>query len=344
MVNPRQLTLASVRDVRFSLRTTRVLVGLLPFVIVGMLIAGTVSLRAQNVTVTAKVDSNNILIGDWLNLHLDLRHPLGTASQFDALPDSLAGFEILRRDSVVKKTVDREIVETTTWTITSYDSGMFVIPPLRARYTASGDTTVRFAETMPIPVFVHGMGVDTSQAIKDIKPPIAPGISFAEILPWLIGIAVIAGVAWLIYYFMKKRKRGESFIPEPPPRPAHELALEELRAIEAEKYWQRGKAKEYHSRLTDVIRVYIERKFALMAPEMITDDILDAPVIRGLDPASIAHLKDILTLADLVKFAKLQPLGDENERSMRGAVGFIELTMHATARKRPEDVPQEAQA
>jgi hypothetical protein len=280
----------------------------------------------QEVTVTARVDSNNILIGDFLPLHIEVRHPADRSVAFAAVPDSLAGIEILRRDTLVSKSTDREVVETTTWTITSYDSGMFVVPPLQVQYRNPGDTTLRVAETSPIPIFVHGIPVDTSQAIKDIKPPMTLGISFAEMLPYLIGIVVVAGLVWLVMYYLKRRKRGEKFIPEPPPRPAHELAMEALRSLESEKYWQRGKIKEYHSLLTDIIRLYIERKFLVMALEMITDDILDAPQIQSLDPEAKSLLKGVLTLADLVKFAKLQPLAGENETSMKSAYRFVEST------------------
>jgi len=280
----------------------------------------------QNVTVTARVDSNNILIGDFLPLHLEVRHPADRNVSFVGVPDSLAGFEILRRDTLVAKSTGGEVIETTTWTITSYDSGMFIVPPLRVQYRNPGETALQFAETAPIPIFVHTLPVDTSQAIKDIKPPMGLGLSFAEILPYLVGVIVAGGIVWLVMYYLKKRKRGEKFIPEAPPRPAQELAMEELRSLESEKYWQRGKIKEYHSLLTDIIRLYIERKFHVMALEMITDDILDAPQIKNLDAETKAFLKGLLTLADLVKFAKFQPLPEEHETSMKSAYRFVELT------------------
>ena len=286
---------------------------------------------AQDVHVTANVDSNNILIGDWLNLHLEVRHRENQSVQFAALPDSLAGFEIVRRDSFQRKSVDRDVVEWTNFTITSYDTGTFVVPPLTVRYRNAGETAAHVAESPPIPIFVHGMAVDTTKDIKDIKPPIPLGISFAELLPYLIGVVVIAGVVWLVYYVMRKRKRGESIIPEPPRRPAHEAALDALRSLESEKLWQRGKVKEYHSQLTEILRTYIEIRFDVQALEMITDQILSAEEIKLLDRNVYVDLRDMLTLADLVKFAKLQPRPEENERSMRSAISFVEQTWRQTA-------------
>lgn len=297
---------------------------------------------AQGVIVTSRVDSNNILIGDWLNLHVEVRHPATTDVQFVALPESLAGFEILKHDSLRRSSDDQSVLESTEFTITSFDSGTFIIPPIKVRYRVAGDTVTKEAESLPIPIFVHSVGVDTSQAIKDIKPPMSLGISFAEVLPYLIGVAVIGALVWLVMYIMKKRKRGEPLIAEAPPRPADEVALEALRSLESEKFWQRGKVKEYHSKVTDIVRLYLEGRFRIMALEMITDEILDTPAIKNLEKETFSSLRDMLTLADLVKFAKFQPLPEENERSMRSAYAFVEGTRRIHQQHTTESVKEGA--
>lgn len=197
-------------------------------------------------------------------------------------------------------------------------------------------------ETSPIAIFVHTVGVDTSKDIKDIKPPVSLPISFAELLPYILGVLGIGGAGWLIYYILKKRRRGESILPEPPPRPAHELAFEALRALEAEKLWQRGLVKEYHSKLTDIIRTYVERRYGVLAMEMITDEILSSLPVARLDNELKRELRDTLLLADLVKFAKFQPPTEEHERSMRSAYGFVEATRHIAPQPAKQDVAKEA--
>jgi len=296
-----------------------------------MLVASTLQLVAQDVQVTARVDSNNILIGDWIRLHIEARHQEGAQVQFPALADSLQGMEVVRRDSITTQKVNQQVLESITYTLTAFDTGTFVIPPLPVTYYSPGDKTPRSAETLPIPIFVHSVGiVDTSKDIKDIKPPVSLSITFAEMLPYILGVIGIGAVSWLVYYLLKKRKRGETFIPQAPPRPAHEIALEALRALESENMWQRGLMKEYHSQLTDIIRAYIEGRYHVMALEMITDEILIAPAIKTLDPQAREQLRDMLVLADLVKFAKFQPTPEENTRSMRSAHSFVEVTMQHT--------------
>jgi hypothetical protein len=220
------------------------------------------------------------------------------------------------------------IFERKQWTLASYDSGLFIIPALSIPYTQTNDTTKRFVHTSPLSISVRSVPIDTTQDIKDIKPPLSVPLSLAEVLPYLLALVGIGATAWLAYVYLKKRKRGESILPPPPPRPAHEVALEALRILEAERLWQRGKVKEYHSRLTDILRTYIERRHGIMAMEMTTDETLKALTAALPQDGTpvLSTLEEILLRADLVKFARFQPLPEENERSMALARSFIEST------------------
>ena len=284
----------------------------------------------QGVTASARVDSNKITVGDWLQLHFEVKHPENVSIDWHSLPDSLEGFEILKRESPAIQKNNQEVIETSTWKITAFDSGMFVIPALQFSYRTKDDTAGRMASTSQIPVFVGGVAVDTTQEIKDIKPPLSVPISFAEILPYLIALIVLGGLIWLVYYIMKKRKRGESIIPEAPPRPAHEIALDALRSLEAEHLWQRGKIKEYYSALTDIVRLYIEQKFHVLALESTTEEILSFDQVRSLPPSHTEDLKDVLVRADFVKFAKFQPAPAEHESSFTKTRNFVESTWQKT--------------
>jgi hypothetical protein len=299
------------------------------------------SLPAQSVHVTARVDSNNILIGDWLPLRIEVEHPSGTTVTFPSLPDSLEGFEVVRRDAPIKKSAGGAVLESATFILTAFDSGMHVVPPFTVRYASAGDTTKHAMDTPPIPIVVHGVAVDTSKEIKDVKPPISLPITFADLLPYLIGAAVLGLLVWLYLYVRARRKKGVSLIPEAPPRPAHELALEALRALDSERMWQRGKVKEYHSQVADIVRLYIERRFAVDALESTTDEIMASGPIKTLPASGRDQLGELLTRADLVKFAKYQSSPDEHEKSMWLAVSFVESTRSRVAEPASNETPEE---
>ena len=298
------------------------------FVLLSSLIAHRSPLIAQEVKATARVDSNNIMIGDWLGLHIEVQHRDNTTIQWPQIADSLQGIEIIKRGEVQTQKNGNDVLEKADYIITSFDSGTVIVPPLQFLFSVLGDTAKRIAETSPIPIFVHTVDVDTSQDIKDIKPPLSLSITFAELLPYIIGLIVLAGLGYVFYYIWNKRRRGESIIPEAPARPAHEVALEALRSLESEHLWQRGKIKEHYSQLTDIVRSYIERRYRVMAMEMVTDEIMDAPVISSLEKNVRAPLKELLIEADFVKFAKFQPTQQENESSISTATKFVEQTWH----------------
>ena len=292
--------------------------------------------RAQDVQATARVDSNSIIIGDQIKLFIDVQHPANVSVTFPSLADSLEGLEIVKRDSPVVKQNGTAILQSLMFTMTSFDSGMHVIPPLPIHYRTAGDTALRSVATSPIPIFVHGIAVDTSKEIRDIKAPLSVPLTFADFLPYIIVAVILGGLGWLFLYIRKKRKRGESILPQAPSRPAHEVAVEALRSLESEKLWQRGKAKEYHSSLTDIIRTYIERRFNVMAMEMTSDEILESTQLKALSNDASEKLRDMLLRADLVKFAKYQPIQHEHETSLANAYVFVE----ATWRTQPESVKQ----
>ena len=112
---------------------------------------------------------------------------------------------------------------------------------------------------------------------------------------------------------------------------AHEIALEALKKTEEEKLWQQGFFKKYHSMVSEIIRTYIEQRFAIQALEYTTDETLEQ--LRGnlINDEAKEKLRSLLQLADMVKFAKLQPIAPENEQAISNAYDFVALTKPVTA-------------
>jgi hypothetical protein len=310
--------------------------------LVGGLLVLALPALAQELTVSARVDSNAITIGDWLTITFEARYRGEVAIQHPELPDSIPGLEVVRQEAPAPTQENGETIARALVTVTAFDSGSFVFPAIRVPSTLPGDTARHVATTTPVAILVHGVAVDTSQAIKDIKPPLGLPLTFLEILPYLLGVLALAGVIWLILYIRKKRKKGESILPVAPPRPPHEIAMEALAALEAEQLWQRGMVKEFHSRVTGIVRAYIEERFRVRALEQTSDEILEAGAIRALPPETGAHLRGMLVRADLVKFAKYQPQRDEHDASLVSAKAFVAETTALAEPAPAEPAPSEA--
>lgn len=169
-------------------------------------------------------------------------------------------------------------------------------------------------------------------AITDIKGIYKAPIWWWGILRWVLLALAIAGVGvggyYLITYLQSRMRKGEEEMAAAEPlRPAEEVALEKLDAIREQKIWQTGQVKEYHTQLTDVVREYIDRRFEVSSVEQTSDETLRAmrPLLSN-QKELYEQLRKMLTLADLVKFAKWTTTPDENEQSLRSAYAFVKET------------------
>ena len=119
----------------------------------------------------------------------------------------------------------------------------------------------------------------------------------------------MAAAVWLLLRLIKKFKKTKKEIIEPAiTDPAHVIAFRELEKLRNEKLWQKGETKKYYTRLTEIIRQYLENRFKVYSLELTTSETLEALVKSGFrKDESYNTLKSVLTAADLVKFAKYKP-------------------------------------
>ena len=110
-----------------------------------------------------------------------------------------------------------------------------------------------------------------------------------------------------------------------PKLPPHILAMKHIEKVKEEKSWQKNQPKEYYTELTDIIRIYIKDRFGFNALEMTSSEIIDELMERkGKD--NLNELKSLFQTADLVKFAKHNPLINENDANLIHAIEFINET------------------
>lgn len=219
-------------------------------------------------------------------------------------------------------TLSRELL------ITSFDTGIYIFDDVAVMDTSGGDTVMVKAPPAYLEIFT--LTVEQGSEISDIKPPIAIPFTFREAVPYILGAVAAIILALLLWYVLSKRKEGKPvFRPVTKPRaPAHVIALEALDNLRKKKLWQEGKVKIYHSELTDILRNYLNGRFGIPAMEMVTHEIAEAmEELNELNEHQQKKLADIFELADLVKFARWQPLPDENDNSLKGAIYFVRETI-----------------
>ena len=283
------------------------------------------------IIVSAAIDSTAIYIGDQTDMHL--RATIESTEQV-ALPRYgeilIDGIEIVERTGVDTTVLqDGRVQLNQTLTLTAFSDSLFFIPP---QPFVSGEDTL-WSDGMSLNV-VQPFEIDTTLAITDIKPLQRAPIWWWGIIRWVllaIGCILLGIGAWyFIKWAMHRKKGGELQLAEVEKRPAEEVALEKLDKIKAEKIWQEGKVKEYHTELTDVIREYIGRRYEVKSTEKTSDETLrELKPLMGEQKELFERLRKMLSLADLVKFAKWHTTPDENESALLTAYDFVHETTAA---------------
>ncbi|HEY1040817.1 MAG TPA: hypothetical protein VGF30_15485 [Bacteroidia bacterium] len=301
---------------------------------------------AQEVQAYALIDTSKIRIGEQAKIDLFINFK-GTAKDLkiqwpqlgDTIRKEIEVVNVSQIDTTIPDKNDPHTIQQhQTIHITSFDSGYWAMPPFK--FIVNGDTA-HPVYTQALLLEVLTVPVDTAEAsIKDIKPIFDEPTNWKEYLPYMYwGVAILAILA-IVYYFIYKagkKKKKEPEIIKKPKIPPHITALRDLETIRTMKLWQEGKTKEYYTAITDTIRVYIEGRYEVMAMELTTDEIMQVMRSQVIDNVSKDRLKQILSLADYVKFAKAQPIDVENELTLNNAFEFVKGTL------REEITPENSQ-
>lgn len=281
---------------------------------------------AQTKGITAKPDTNIILIGQQINVSVEVKAQEADIISLPLFLDSMAS-----NVEIVRQTEWDTIDENGNYTfsknvfITSWDSGYYPIPPIPA--VINGDTF----GTNAFLIGVATIPIDSTNAIADIKgiesDPLTWKDYFDAYGKYLLYIWLVALVITIIsILILRSKKQPEQIIEVKPDIPAHIVAYGKLKALEQEQHWQNNRIKQFHVELSEIIREYIENRFEIQALEQTTEEIMHFLRLSELSETQKRSLRKLLMLTDLVKFAKEQPLAQENEEILASAFRFVEET------------------
>ncbi len=295
------------------------------FLLVVLLMGGKMS--AQRTLIDVKIDSAAILIGEQTVLHLTVTTDKDRSVSIMVPSDTLMhGVEVLSLSKVDSSVIENDRLQIKQdILVTSFDSALYLLPPIKV---IDGADTV-CSDQVALKVSSVPVNADKPEEFNDIKTVWRPPFVLADYYPIIFGILLALLLICVAAYVIKRLRNKQSLIPfaKPEPKlPPHEQAIKELDEIKQQKLWQQGRYKEYHTLVTETLRRYIVERFSVNAMEMTSGEILE--IIRGRHDADSVYenLKQILTLSDFVKFAKMNPLPDENDLSMMNAYLFINQT------------------
>lgn len=261
------------------------------------LLAVLVSLGQGGATIKSSVDKNKILIGEPLKLTIEARLSPESVISFIHI-DSISHFELLEQPVIDTANVNGSTTIKGTYKITSFDSGHWVIPSFVLSPAVKTDT---------IPIDVVFSDFDPTQDYHDIKDIIEVKPNEKKQWWWYVAGGVLL-LALLIFYFTRRKKKPQPVIvPEISVDPYAE-AMKSLQELQQNK----PDAKQYHSRLVDIFRLYIYRKKRILSLQKTTDDLVLQLKDLGLPKEQFDRLSQSLRLSDFVKFAKYVPTKEDD--------------------------------
>ncbi|MEL6925749.1 MAG: RDD family protein, partial [Bacteroidota bacterium] len=281
--------------------------------------------------VSAEVDSLHMLIGDQMPLHLTITTLEGATIEDIDLSgfDKESTLELVRVTPLDSSNVAGLMMYRQDLLMTAFDSGRYYVPQVPVKLAING--AVESFITNEIPIEVRTIETDTTFLAPN-KDIIEEPFSWTELIPYAVGLLILAALGGLAWYFLRQQQQEE--LPEEIPvirRPAHAIALEKLEALKTAKLWQQGEVKAYQSELTYIVREYLENRFKVQALESTTDEILRELRKVDLPEGSAEKLSNMLQQADMVKFAKADPPLDVHDRLWDEADAFVRQSKSETA-------------
>lgn len=285
--------------------------------------------RAQSVTVDASIDSLQILIGEQAHVKLEVSLDADKRAVFPVIADTLVrGVEVLdvaKPDTQLLNDGRRALI-TQEYTITSFDSALYYLPPLEVIV----DGQPYRSKALALKVYSPQVPLDPENPESFFPPKTVmdPPFAWEDWYMFIACVLLLTPFLLLGIYFVKRLRDNKPIIRKvkvEPKLPPHQVAMQEIERIKQEKVWQKGQPKEYYTELTDTLRTYIKERFHFNALEMTSGEIIEK-LLETNDKQAIADLRALFQTADLVKFAKHNPMMNENDANLLNAIDFINDT------------------
>ena len=270
------------------------------------------TLHAQEVKVATS--TKNIKIGEQIEYKISVQAPADAVVIFPE-GQTFGALEMVKTNPTDTLKEKGKFRLEKAYYLTQFDEGKYTIPQQKIQISHKDFYTDSLL------VEVHNVAVDTlKQPLYDAKP-IVEVTSPSSSLLWLwivLGIVALLLTAAASYFFVFRKKKL-SAEEERKKLPPFERAIQDLKDLQNSKYLIESQHKAYYTRLTDIVKEYLEDEVHILAKESTTDELLAK--INNLQKTgklylsteTINNLKRVLQNADLVKFAKSKPSDNNAE-------------------------------
>lgn len=295
------------------------------FLVLGTLMLSGLGGYAQSLSFSLESDTAQIEIGEAVQIELSATVKANESYDWPALPDTITGLVIAESSGIdTVKSTQAWLELSQKFRVTSFDSGFVLIPPLSLFQANDSAQSERLVITVNFP------DLSEEQEYYDIKEPLTVARNWWLIAAAVAGALALLVLAWWLWQRFQPSAAGPTKAKVPPMAP-HLWALQELSLLQEEKLWQNDQHKTYYSRLIDILRVYLERRFGVKAMESTAAELKEKLKSLPEQKNQDQFLGATLNRSALVKYAKEKPLPVECEQDLAAIVSFVKNSRPKTA-------------
>lgn len=287
----------------------------------------------QAPTVAARVDKNEAHVGDAIALTITAVSRRGVPVNLPNVVE-LSPFSLLSRAESETDLGDGHVRREFALKIAAYEPGAVRVPAVEVTYLGAGGA-VRQVRTEPIDVKIASLIANEPEpALKEDATPVAVWKKDLTLVI-VAGAVLAAAIGALVTFLIVRKLRARVIVrPGPPPRPAHEIALERLDRLGSYGFLENADNRPFYFAVSEVVRDYLGARYQFDSLELTTDELMAALVRRAGEVPVLTEVKVWLSTCDLVKFAKVSPTAAEARGALEVAIRIVEST-----RPRPESPP-----
>jgi hypothetical protein len=295
------------------------------------------NISAQEVQVSATTDTLEYIVGDYIDYTIEMKYPKGTNVIIPMVKDSIDNLIFIKNGEAIQREEGTEVYELRHFIFSKYDSSDVTIPSFYIPYTVDGGEP-QFAYVNPVDIVVHTIEVNQQVEIQDVKEPKRIPLDWLLISAIALIVIALLVASYFGYRYYQKKKSGKTIEIPVVVIPPYDKAITKLNELEVKKLWQDGLVKEYHSEVTGIVRDYFEDRFNFNSLEMTTKETIENLKVKDVNENVIVTTEEFLANADMVKFAKFEPMPTVNEEMMKEAYSIVNETKEVATSESSEEV------
>ncbi len=291
---------------------------------------------ADDIRVKAEVDKAFLTIGDPVTYTVTVEHS-PDIQVLSAIPAPGSNILEIKKVEDIHKKQKKKLITGRKFILTTYRLGEFVLDPITIEYRKEGQPP-KSIQTNKLYLTVKSVsdGTTPQEDIRDVKSVVPYKLRLAKLFGTLLVLLLGFG-GYALYRFLHRKETAPQ--PAAPALSAEEEALMRLSELFESDLLKRGLPKLYYLRLSEVLRLYFERRYKILAVESTTVEILRALREQPLRSELYQKIQYVLESSDLAKFAKWVPTAPEviqinkkSEEIVKESIPVLEQTLAEASR------------